>query len=133
MGPLGSGQVTKICNQMLVSCNVLVLAEAFALADKAGVDLQQIPTALKGGFADSIPLQLTGNRMANAEFDEVKWRVNTLLKDLDIANELAQAQQRSVPMSGLAAELMRLYASQGYGEQDPANLIRCYREEKHQD
>src|SRR5690554_4804225 len=38
MGPVGSGQVTKICNQMLVSCNVLVMAEAMALAEKAGVD-----------------------------------------------------------------------------------------------
>ncbi|OQX31388.1 MAG: 2-hydroxy-3-oxopropionate reductase, partial [Candidatus Sedimenticola endophacoides] len=82
MGPVGSGQVTKICNQMLVSCNLLVMAEALALAERAGVDIVQIPAALQGGFADSIPLQLTGTRMARGEFDEVKWHVDTLLKDL---------------------------------------------------
>ncbi|MBR9883567.1 MAG: NAD(P)-dependent oxidoreductase, partial [Oceanospirillales bacterium] len=63
MGPVGSGQVTKICNQMLVSCNVLVMAEVMALAERSGVDAARIPEALKGGFADSIPLQLTGPRM----------------------------------------------------------------------
>ena len=90
MGPVGSGQVTKICNQMIVSSNVLVMAEVMALAEKAGVDSAQIPMALKGGFADSIPLQLTGPRMANRDFDEVKWHVKTLLKDLDMANHLAK-------------------------------------------
>ena len=65
MGPVGSGQITKICNQMLVSCNVLVMAEVMALAERAGVNAARIPDALKGGFADSIPLQVTGPRMAN--------------------------------------------------------------------
>ncbi|MGB1092831.1 MAG: NAD(P)-dependent oxidoreductase, partial [Oceanobacter sp.] len=55
MGPVGSGQVTKICNQILVSCNVQVMAEVIALAENAGVDAGMIPSALKGGFADSIP------------------------------------------------------------------------------
>lgn len=128
MGPVGSGQVTKIFNQMLVSCNVLVMAEAFALAEKAGVNIEQIPSALKGGFADSIPLQLTGSRMAKDAFDEVKWHVNTLLKDLDMATDLANAMGNGVPMSGLGAELMRMHAVRGYGEKDPANLIRCYRD-----
>lgn len=128
MGQVGSGQVTKICNQMLVSCNVLVMAEAFALAEKAGVNLEQIPVALKGGFADSIPLQLTGHRMARGEFEEVKWHVNTLLKDLDMAGDLANAMGSGIPMAGLGVELMRMYAARGYGEKDPANLIRCYRD-----
>ena len=90
MGPNGTGQTTKICNQMLVSCNVLVMAEVMAMAKRAGVDATRIPSALKGGFADSIPLQLTGPRMANQDFDEIKWHVKTLLKDLDMANALAK-------------------------------------------
>jgi 3-hydroxyisobutyrate dehydrogenase len=126
MGPVGSGQVTKICNQMIVSCNVLVMAEVMAMAEKAGVDSAQIPGALKGGFADSIPLQLTGPRMATRDFDEVKWHVKTLLKDLDMANHLAKTLQSSIPMAGLGAELMRLHGSQGYMEQDPCTLINQY-------
>lgn len=130
MGPVGSGQVTKICNQMLVSCNVLVMAEAMALAEKSGVDASLIPTALQGGFADSIPLQLTGPRMAKSEFDPVKWHVKTLLKDLNMANTLSLNAQSATPMSGLGAEIMRLHASQGYSEKDPSTLVNLYREKK---
>lgn len=126
MGPVGSGQVTKICNQMIVSCNVLVMAEVMAMAEKAGVDSAQIPEALKGGFADSIPLQLTGPRMANRDFDDVKWHVKTLLKDLDMANHLAKTMQSSIPMAGLGAELMRLHGSKGHMDRDPCTLIEQY-------
>jgi 3-hydroxyisobutyrate dehydrogenase len=68
MGESGAGQTTKICNQMIVSCNVLVIAEVMAMAKRAGVDATKIPTALTGGFADSTPLQLTGSRMASQDF-----------------------------------------------------------------
>lgn len=128
MGPVGSGQVTKICNQMLVSCNVLVMAEVMALAEKAGVDAAQIPAALKGGFADSIPLQLTGPRMAERDFEPVKWHVKTLLKDLDMANALAKTMSSAIPMAGLGAEMMRLHASKGHADKDPCTLINLYSE-----
>lgn len=128
MGPVGAGQVTKICNQMLVSCSVLVMAEVMALAEKAGVDALQIPAALKGGFADSVPLQLTGPRMAERDFDPVKWHVKTLLKDLDMANDLARIMKSAIPMAGLGAELMRLHASQGNAEKDPCTLVTMYTE-----
>lgn len=126
MGPVGSGQTTKICNQMLVSCNVLVMAEVMALAEKAGVDASRIPDALKGGFADSIPLQLTGPRMAARDFEAIKWHVKTLLKDLDMAADLARTIGSATPMAGLGAELMRQHASRGYRDQDPATLIALY-------
>lgn len=126
MGPVGSGQVTKICNQMIVSCNVLVIAEMIALAEQAGVDAGQIPQALIGGFADSKPLQIVGPEMTERRFEPVKWRVKTLLKDLQMAGELAARQGSSIPMSGLAAQLMRLHGSRGFLEQDPATLIKLY-------
>ncbi|WP_222927955.1 NAD(P)-dependent oxidoreductase [Colwellia ponticola] len=129
MGPVGSGQTTKICNQMLVSCNVLVMAEVMAMAKRCGVDASRIPQALKGGFADSIPLQITGSRMATQDFDEVKWHVKTLLKDLDMANALAKDNGSAIPMAGLGAELMRAHASRGYNEQDPATLVAMYEQD----
>ncbi len=128
MGDVGAGQVTKICNQMIVSCNVLVMAEVMALAEKSGVDATAIPQALKGGFADSIPLQLTGPRMADRDFDPVKWHVKTLLKDLDMANDLARTMRSAIPMAGLGAELMRMHASQGNAERDPCTLVTMYTE-----
>ncbi|MEH6344893.1 MAG: NAD(P)-dependent oxidoreductase [Bermanella sp.] len=130
MGPTGTGQTTKICNQMLVSCNVLVMAEVMAMAKRAGVDATRIPSALKGGFADSIPLQITGSRMASQDFDEIKWYVKTLLKDLDMAKALSKEVGSAIPMAALGAELMRQHSSRGYNDKDPATLITLYESEK---
>jgi 3-hydroxyisobutyrate dehydrogenase len=126
MGDVGSGQVTKICNQMIVGCNVLVIAEMMALAKQAGVDADKIPDALAGGFADSRPLQIVGPEMASATFEPVKWRVKTLLKDLNMAVDLSVGHGNAIPMSGLAAQLMQLHGSRGYLEQDPATLIKLF-------
>jgi len=126
MGEVGSGQVSKICNQMIVSCNVLVIAEMMALAQQAGVDAAQIPGALAGGFADSRPLQIVAPQMASASFEPVKWRVKTLLKDLNMAVDVAVKQGNAIPMSGLAAQLLQLHGSHGYLEQDPSTLIRLF-------
>ena len=128
MGEVGTGQVTKICNQMIVSCNVLVIAEMIALAQQAGVNAEQIPVALKGGFADSKPLQIVAPEMASEKFEPVKWRVKTLLKDLTMANDLAAELNSAIPMSGLAQQLMRLHGSHGYLEQDPATLIKLFKQ-----
>lgn len=126
MGEVGSGQVTKICNQMIVGCNVLVIAEMMALAKRAGVAAEKIPEALAGGFADSRPLQIVGPEMASGTFEPVKWRVKTLLKDLSMAVDLSGQLGNAVPMSGLAAQLMQLHGSHGYLEDDPSTLIKLF-------
>ncbi|MGR9087394.1 MAG: NAD(P)-dependent oxidoreductase [Gammaproteobacteria bacterium] len=126
MGGIGSGQVAKICNQMIVGCNVLVIAEMMALAKRAGVDASRIPEALAGGFADSRPLQIVGPEMAAESFEPVKWRVKTLLKDLNMAVDLSIRRGSAIPMSGLAAQLMQLHGSTGYLDQDPSTLIKLF-------
>ncbi|MBE0468757.1 MAG: NAD(P)-dependent oxidoreductase [Methyloprofundus sp.] len=127
MGDVGSGQITKVCNQMIVSCNVLVIAEMMALAEKSGVDANKIASALAGGFADSKPLQIVAPEMASASFTPVKWRVKTLLKDLNMATDLAKTHTSATPMSALAEQLMQLHGSHGFLEQDPATLIKLYK------
>ncbi len=129
MGEVGAGQVTKACNQMIVACNVLVIAEVVALAERSGVDASLIASALAGGFADSKPLQFLAPQMASSEFEPIKWHVRTLLKDLDTAVQLSREEGSATPMTGLAAQLMRLHGSQGYLEQDPATLVRMFREQ----
>lgn len=128
MGAVGAGQVTKACNQMIVACNALVIAEVVALAERSGVDARLIAEALAGGFADSKPLQILAPQMAESRFEPVKWHVRTLLKDLDGAVKFSREQGSATPISGLAAQLMRLHGGQGYLEQDPATLIRLYRD-----
>ena len=127
MGGVGAGQVTKACNQMIVACNALVIAEVVALAEQAGVDARLIAEALAGGFADSKPLQILGPQMAESRFEPVKWHVRTLLKDLDTAVKFSREQGSATPISGLAAQLMRLHGAQGFLAKDPATLVQMYR------
>jgi len=127
MGDVGAGQVTKACNQMIVACNALVIAEVVALAERAGVDASLLAPALAGGFADSKPLQILAPQMAESRFEPIKWHVRTLLKDLDGAVKFSREQGSATPLSGLAAQLMRLHASQGYLQKDPATLVELYR------
>ncbi|VVP11082.1 2-hydroxy-3-oxopropionate reductase [Pseudomonas fluorescens] len=127
MGGVGAGQATKACNQMIVACNALVIAEVVALAEQAGVDARLIAEALAGGFADSKPLQILGPQMAESRFEPVKWHVRTLLKDLDTAVKFSREQGSATPISGLAAQLMRLHGAQGFLAKDPATLVQMYR------
>ncbi|RRV15067.1 NAD(P)-dependent oxidoreductase [Pseudomonas saudiphocaensis] len=129
MGEVGTGQVTKACNQMIVACNALVIAEVVALAERSGVDASLIAPALAGGFADSKPLQILAPQMAASEFEPIKWHVRTLLKDLDTAVQLSREEGSATPMTGLAAQLMRLHGSQGHLEYDPATLVKMFREQ----
>ncbi|PYY71689.1 2-hydroxy-3-oxopropionate reductase [Pseudomonas jessenii] len=128
MGGVGAGQVTKACNQMIVACNALVVAEVVALAERSGVDASLIAEALAGGFADSKPLQFLAPQMAENRFEPIKWHVRTLLKDLDAAVKFSREQGSATPISGLAAQLMRLHGSQGFLEKDPSTLVQMYRE-----
>lgn len=127
MGEVGSGQLTKICNQMIVTCNVLVIAEMMAMAKRAGVAIEQIPEALAGGFADSKPLQIVAPQMADEIFEPVKWRVKTLLKDVTMAADVAAAQGSAIPLSSLTMQLLQLHGLRGYLEQDPSTLIKLFR------
>lgn len=128
MGEVGAGQVTKICNQMLVGCAAAAIAEMVAMAEVSGVDATRLCEALAGGFADSTPFRMLAPRMAERDFEAPKWHLRTLLKDLDMAVAQGQRSTSAVPMSGLAAQIMRQQVAQGNGERDPAILIGAYRE-----
>ena len=126
MGASGAGQVSKVCNQLIVAANAVLVAEAVALAEKAGVDAGKLAPALAGGFADSKPFQLLVPRMSTRRFEPVQWRVRTLLKDLDTAVALAEQSGSPAPLAAEAAELMREHGSHGFLEQDLSSLIRLF-------
>lgn len=129
MGPVGAGQVTKVCNQMIVGCQAAVIAEMVALAEASGVDAARLTEALAGGFADSRPFRLLTPRMAARDFDNPPWHLRTLLKDLDMAVAQSQRAGSATPMSALAAQLMRAHARHGHAEHDPATLVEAYRQQ----
>jgi 3-hydroxyisobutyrate dehydrogenase len=107
MGPTGAGQMTKLCNQVIVGCAMTVLAEATRLAVNAGIDAGKLPEALAGGFADSIPLQLFVPRMVQGIHSPPLGHIATLLKDLDTVAEVAHDTSTPIPMASLAAQLFR--------------------------
>jgi 3-hydroxyisobutyrate dehydrogenase len=123
MGPSGAGQTTKLCNQVIVACGLAVMAEAIKLAQDAGVDAARLPECLKGGFADSIPLQLFGPRMASGQYTPPLGAADTMLKDLETACDLAQETVTALPMASLATSLFRLLKARGQGKLDPSAII----------
>ena len=127
MGESGAGQATKLCNQIIVGALLPVLAEAVRLAEAAGVDATRLPEALKGGFADSGPLQIFGARMAKRQFEPRLAAAALLKKDLENAAALAREHGVALPMVSAAAELYRLLDAQGRIQQDPSVLIELLR------
>lgn len=126
MGPVGAGQVTKICNQMIVASNALLIAETVAVAERAGVDCSLLAQALAGGFADSLPFQILAPRMAERRFEPVQWRVKTLLKDLDNACRLVHELRASAPLTANARQIMRNHAQEGHDMADLSSVINVY-------
>jgi 3-hydroxyisobutyrate dehydrogenase len=98
-GPSGSGQLAKLCNQMIVANNMMVMAETIAFGRRAGVDVAHLAEALKGGFADSMPLQIFGPRMATHTYEPKFGGIGVMLKDLLMAEKAAAAAGAATPTS----------------------------------
>lgn len=117
MGDHGAGQVTKACNQLVLSLTILGVAEALALARKAGVDPSRVRAALLGGFAQSRVLELHGQRMLDGQF-EPGFRTRLYHKDLGIVLQTGRALGMPLLGAGLAAQLYQVAMSRGLGELD---------------
>lgn len=98
IGRAGCGQLAKLCNQLIVSCNLMAVAEAIALGRRAGIDVMQMPAALKGGYADSTPLQVFGPRMAVHQFTPRLGAIELMEKDVRLAMDLADSLGVDTPM-----------------------------------
>ena len=130
MGPIGAGQTTKLCNQVIVGCAMAVLAEATRLAVNAGIDANRLPEALAGGFADSIPLQLFVPRMVQGIHSPPLGHISTMLKDLDTIADVAQATSTPVPMATLAGQLFRLAKSARGADADALEIYKLSAKER---
>ncbi len=124
MGETGTGQATKICNQLIVAANSTLIAEAVALASLSGVDTTLLAPALAGGFADSKPFQILAPRMATHTFEPVQWKVQTLSKDLNNAVKLAEQFNLDIPVAKRALSQLKDHQTQGFSEADLATIIQ---------
>lgn len=123
MGAVGTGQATKICNQLIVAANSALIAEAIALADQVGVDTTLLAPALANGFADSKPFQILSPRMASHQFEPVQWKVKTLSKDLNNAVQLAAGLNLKLPVASQALDQLQQHQAHGFADADLSSLI----------
>lgn len=133
MGSQGAGQFAKSCNQMIVACNLMVIGEMLAFAQSAGIEMSRMPGALAGGFADSLPLQIFGNRMARHVDTPRIGALATFKKDIDQVARLAAERDAYVPMTSRAVELYaEAMAHVDVGvDADSSRLIRLFEAMRH--
>jgi 3-hydroxyisobutyrate dehydrogenase len=126
LGPVGSGQATKAVNQVILCGTYLGVAEGIVLAMKAGLDPEQVVTALSGGAARSWVLENRSERMIEDDYP-LGFRIALHRKDVAIALELAREVGAALPVAGLAAAIEDGLIAQGHGDDDNAALARAVR------
>ena len=125
MGPVGTGQATKLVNQTLVLTNYCVLAEALRLAQSYGVDARKIPEALKTGHAGSNLLAAVFPQMIDEDFVP-RGFARQVLKDLEMLQAAARDQHLAMPMASQALTLYRLLVASGKSELDACAVVSLY-------
>ena len=128
LGPLGSGQVAKACNQLIVSAAVLALGEAAVLADRSGLELGTLVELFEGGYADSRILRTRGPRMVADDF-RPSGMARYLLKDLEFATDVATATRTDTALLPALRAAFADLVARGLGDQDMA-VTKRYVEER---
>ena len=123
VGPNGSGQVSKLANQIIVGLTIGAVAEAVTLCEKAGANPNKMIKALSGGWADSKILQTHGKRMIEKDFTP-KGRTSVHLKDMNNILECANSYNTHLPISNLVKEMYKSLVENGHGETDHSSLYK---------
>ena len=123
VGPSGSGQVSKLANQVIVGLTIGAVAEAVTLCEKAGANPNKMIKALSGGWADSKILQTHGKRMIDKDFTP-KGKTSVHLKDMNNILECANSFNTHLPISNLVKEMYKTLVENGHGETDHSSLYK---------
>jgi 2-hydroxy-3-oxopropionate reductase len=121
IGPAGSGQLCKVCNQMVIGGTLAAVSEAFALARKAGVDPALVRNALLGGFASSRVLDAHGERILKSNYTP-GFRTKLFAKDLGIAADTLAEYQTPAPVAAVVQQLVSALMASGKSESDYSSL-----------
>src|SRR3990167_137368 len=122
VGPIGSGQLTKLANQMIVGATIGVVAEALLLCERGGADMGKVKEAISGGFADSRILQVHGQRMVDRDFAP-RARMTVQIKDLRNALATANEVGFDAPITALFEQLYAQGIDHGLADLDHAGLF----------
>jgi 2-hydroxy-3-oxopropionate reductase len=123
IGAAGSGQLCKLCNQMVIGGTLAVVAEALALARKAGVDAGKVREALLGGFAQSRVLEVHGERALKGTF-KPGFKTHLYAKDMrNVVSTLAE-QEVPAPVTAVVQQLLHATMAAGRGEDDNSIMAK---------
>lgn len=121
-GPVGSGQVVKACNQVVVALVIEAVSEALVLGSKAGVEPETILKVLGGGLAQNRVMDLRGSAMIKHDF-EPGFKAKLHHKDLKIVLQTARELGVAVPVSALVDQLFSSLVESGKGDFDHSSLL----------
>jgi 2-hydroxy-3-oxopropionate reductase len=124
VGPVSSGQISKLANQIIVGVTIGAVAEAVTLCEKSGTNPSKMIEALSGGWADSKILQTHGKRMINKDFSP-KGKTTTQLKDMTNIINAGKAVQTHLPISSLIKEMYKDLVADGHGNTDHSSLYNA--------
>ena len=122
-GDIGAGGVTKLANQIIVAANIEALAEALVLAQKAGVDPENVLNAIRGGLAGSAVLEAKGPMMLNRNF-RAGFRVRLHQKDLRNVLQTAQELNIPLPVTSLLQQMLGALMNEGEAESDHSAILK---------
>ena len=124
VGPVTSGQISKLANQIIVGVTIGAVAEAVTLCEKSGTNPNKMIEALSGGWADSKILQTHGKRMINKDFTP-KGKTTTQLKDMTNIIDAGKAVETHLPISSLVKEMYKDLVTDGHGNTDHSSLYNA--------
>jgi 2-hydroxy-3-oxopropionate reductase len=124
-GAIGSGNVTKLANQIIVALNIAAMSEAFVLAAKAGVDPGKVFNAIKGGLAGSTVLNAKAPMVLKGNY-KPGFRIELHIKDLQNALDTAHALAVPIPLTGTIMEIMQALRVEGKQTDDHGGVIQFY-------
>jgi len=125
VGEIGSGNTTKLANQIMVAANIAGMSEALVLATKANVDPEKVFKAIRGGLAGSTVLDAKAPLVLSGNF-KPGFRIDLHIKDLQNALDTAKSVGTPSPISEAAIAMMKSLSSEGKGSDDHGGLIQWY-------
>lgn len=125
IGEVGSGNIAKLANQIMVALNIAAMGEALTLATKAGVSPGLVYEAVRGGLAGSNVLDAKAPLVLQRAF-EPGFRVDLHFKDLNNVMQTAHSLGVPLPLTGFMVEILSALRSQGYGGCDHGAIVRFH-------
>jgi 2-hydroxy-3-oxopropionate reductase len=125
VGEIGSGNVTKLANQIIVALNIAAMSEAMVLAAKAGVDPDKVYKAIRAGLAGSTVLDAKMPMVLQGNF-KPGFRIELHIKDLLNALDTAHAVGAPILLTSQVAEMMQALKVDGKAQQDHSGLVQFY-------